>query len=206
MNTSKTKYFNPQLRRRNDIDTVPVVSTELLHIKDKVSANNVCFNFCLKICLIFFKAIDKNCNNTSPQIENNFQNVSSCNQNNSIKTPVSTAGIGSGGGVGTSVRNVNISDQQQNSSQIMILHGQGENAIVHGVAPNALKSSTIGGNCRAESKQSHHQFHNKHANIQHPPLTTKKSVTSPLNQNNSAPLHPINVSCAILSIKKIQSS
>lgn len=154
------------LRRRNDVDTAPIVSTEQLQIIDKV--------------------MDKNCNNTLPQAENNFQNFSSCNQYNSNMTPAGIAG--SGGVVIGNVRKIN-TNESQHPSQIMIMHGQSENAVIRG--PAVLKTSTITANYRGESKQPHNIFHNKHGNIQHAGLAAKKSVTSPLNQNNSAPLHPI---------------
>ncbi|XP_037825842.1 tau-tubulin kinase homolog Asator isoform X7 [Lucilia sericata] len=166
-NASGTEY----LRRRNDVDSAQVASAELLHVKDKV--------------------VDKNCNNTSPQAENNFQNLNSSNQNNSNKVPAITT---CGGGGGGSVRNTNIKEQQQ-PSQMMIMHGQTENAAVTqhaGVTPVLLKTTVLAASYRSEpNKQQHNIFQNKHANPQQTVLTSKKAVTSPLNQNNSAPLHHI---------------
>lgn len=139
--------------------------------------------------------MDKNCNNTSPQAENNFQNLNSCNQNNSNnKTPA----INTCGGGGAGLRNVNINEQQPNS-QMMIMHGQSENALStqqHAgvVTPALLKSSVMAGSYRTEPNKQHSIFHNKHANPQHSALNSKKAATSPLNQNNSAPLHHISVS------------
>ncbi|XP_046811886.1 tau-tubulin kinase homolog Asator isoform X2 [Lucilia cuprina] len=166
-NASGTEY----LRRRNDVDSAQVASAELLHVKDKV--------------------VDKNCNNTSPQAENNFQNLNSSNKNNSNKVPaITTCGGGGGGGV----RNTNIKEQQQ-PSQMMIMHGQTENTAVtqhSGVTPVLLKTTVLTASYRSEpNKQPHNIFQNKHANPQQPVLTSKKAVTSPLNQNNSAPLHHI---------------
>lgn len=135
--------------------------------------------------------MDKNCNNTSPQAENNFQNLNSCNQNNSNKTPATNL---CGGGL----RNVNINEQQPN--QTMIMHGQSENLMStqqqHAgvVTPALLKSSVMAGSYRTEPNKQHSMFHSKHANPQHSALNAKKTVTSPLNQNNSAPLHHISVS------------
>ncbi|KAM7341251.1 tau-tubulin kinase asator isoform 5-T7 [Cochliomyia hominivorax] len=161
-NASGTEY----LRRRNDIDTAPVAGAEHLHVKDKI--------------------VDKNCNNTSPQAENNFQNLNSCNQNNSNKTPAITT-CSAGGGI----RNVNLSEQQQ-PSQMMIMHGQSENVQHGGVTPALLKTTVMTGSYRTDpNKQPHSIFHNKHANSPHTVLSTKKTATSPLNQNNSAPLHHI---------------
>ncbi|XP_037825770.1 tau-tubulin kinase homolog Asator isoform X1 [Lucilia sericata] len=135
--------------------------------------------------------VDKNCNNTSPQAENNFQNLNSSNQNNSNKVPAITT---CGGGGGGSVRNTNIKEQQQ-PSQMMIMHGQTENAAVTqhaGVTPVLLKTTVLAASYRSEpNKQQHNIFQNKHANPQQTVLTSKKAVTSPLNQNNSAPLHHI---------------
>ncbi|TMW50191.1 hypothetical protein DOY81_004730 [Sarcophaga bullata] len=160
-NASGTEY----LRRRNDVETAPVVSTELLHMKDKV--------------------VDKNCNNTSLHVENNTQNGTSCNQNNSNKAPVITT-------CASGARNINATEQQQ-SLNVMVPYGQSENvALAHcGVTPTLIKTTVTSGNYLTESgKQAHNVFHSKHINIQQGNvLVPKKSATSPSNQNNSAQLH-----------------
>lgn len=140
-----------------------------------------------------FQVVDKNCNNTSPQADNNFQNLNGCNQNNSNKTAVITTC--SGGGV---IRNINLNEQQQ-SGQMMIAHGQTENALVTqqhvNINPALLKTSAMAANFRAESnKQPHNPFQSKHQTQQHTVFTSKKSATSPLNQSNSVPLQHLSVS------------
>ncbi|XP_030379875.1 tau-tubulin kinase homolog Asator isoform X2 [Scaptodrosophila lebanonensis] len=62
-NASGTEY----IRKRNDIDTAQMASTEPLHIKEKV---------------------DKNCNATTPQPDCAIQNLNSGNQNILAKTPL----------------------------------------------------------------------------------------------------------------------
>lgn len=144
----------------------------------------------INVLCVSFKVVDKNCNNTSLQTENNVQNVKSGNQNNSNKTPAITAGL-------SGVRNINISEQHQSLNAIA-LHGQIENAdMAPGcVTPTLVKTTLMTGSYRADtSKQSHNNFHNKHTNTQqNNVLITKKSTTSPSNQNNSAPLYHLNVS------------
>ncbi|XP_065371715.1 tau-tubulin kinase homolog Asator [Calliphora vicina] len=163
-NASGTEY----LRKRNDVDTATVASAELLqHAKDKVG--------------------HKNCNNNSPQLENNFQNLNSNNQNNSNKTAAITTGV----------RNINMNEPppQQTPSQMMIIHGQSEKGMMTqhaGVTPVLLKSNVMATSYRTEpNKPTHNIFQNKHAVPQQTVLNAKKTVTSPLNQNNSAPVHHI---------------
>lgn len=134
--------------------------------------------------------VDKNCNNTSLHAENNAHNGTNCNQNNSNKAPAITT-------CASGARNINATEQQQ-SLNVIAPHGQSENvALAHcGVTPTLIKTTVMAGSYRTESgKQSHNVFHNKHTNTQQSNvLVPKKSATSPSNQNNSAPLHHINVS------------
>ncbi|XP_036335113.1 tau-tubulin kinase homolog Asator-like isoform X2 [Rhagoletis pomonella] len=189
-NASGTEY----LRRRNDIDTALMVSTEPVNFKEKV---------------------DKNCNATSPspQVDGLLHNFSSCNQNSAHKahpatpTPVAAS---------SSVRGVKTTEQPQDQQNLTKLqsHSHLNTSKTPSVLPatavalsiGAIKTTTAATSSnRAEisapsssPQLSTHKHHNQkqynqqqytHGQI-HTQHMSKAPSTPAVGQNYTSPIQP----------------
>ncbi|XP_004518934.2 tau-tubulin kinase homolog Asator isoform X3 [Ceratitis capitata] len=167
-NASGTEY----IRRRNDIDTPLMVSTEPVNVKEKV---------------------DKNCNATSPQFDGPLQNMSSCNQDNAQKTnPCTTLIVAN---CGNDVGGISLDQSQDQkistklSSQPLLILSQAPTILPSSaqnaaISAGAIKTSSVvttsnHADITASVTQTHtpkHQqkqhFLHGHLNNQHTPNVT----------------------------------
>ncbi|XP_053967775.1 tau-tubulin kinase homolog Asator-like [Anastrepha ludens] len=191
-NASGTEY----IRRRNDIDTALMVSTEPVNIKEKV---------------------DKNCNATPPHVDGLLHNMSSCNQNSAHKAnPVNPTAITASG----NARAVKIIEQPPDlknqtklpSQHLVISQSPSIPSTAQSVAfaTGAMKtSSAVTPSNRGDvsvvsstpqmqtlKQHQHQKQYNQHIqgnlHAQHVP---KASFTSAENQNYSSPIHAEIVGC-----------